>query len=274
MATGNGGQVHIVYDMIYAQSCIELERPETVVHLSIFAMRLPSIIERSIEVILPDKVLLRQVPVADAIVTVFAVGRVLIAQLEKAALPVVESVGKSPVTVPVMLRLVASRALPTCAAEVEHVALRVFLREAVVAETVRYVYLIAPLVEPPRVVGGCLKQVLCQFIAVVTVEKRGSRALVSHVSASRIDGASALQVDAQAMVAVCELISTLPDEGAEVAKTRAVGKGSDRRAIGRGRLLLLELALVVYVGTLSTCIYVMMSRAVVDFDIHRKRPPG
>ena len=69
-----------------------------------------------------------------------------------------------------MLCLIASRTFLTCSIEVEHVALGVFFREAVVAETVGDVDFIAPFVELPGVVNSRLEQLLRQFIAVVTVE--------------------------------------------------------------------------------------------------------
>ena len=110
---------------------------------------------------------------------------------------------------------------------------------------------------------------------------RGLREAVLHVAASRIDSPAALQVDGEAVPAVVELISALPDVGAEVAEARAVGIGSDPYVLpslggdgGGCRLLLFEAALVVYVGALSPYIYIMVSRAVVDFRVERKRPPG
>ena len=98
--------------------------------------------------------------------------------------------------------------------------------------------------------------------------------VISHVAASRIDGSAALQVDAQAMPAVVELISALSDVGAEVSETCAVGKGGHRRAFGRGGLLLLELAFVVDVGALSAHIYIMVPCSVIDFRVERERAPS
>ena len=274
MATGNGGQVHIVYDMIYAQSCIELERPEAVVHLSVFTMRLPSIVERCIEVILPDKVLLRQVPVADAIVAMLAVGCVLIAELQRAGLAVMQLVGESSIAVPMVFSLIASCALLSCTVQVEHVALRVFLREAVVAEAIRDINLVAPFVEFPSVVDGCLKEVFRQLVAVVAVKQvRRLTRQIGHVTASRVDSSAALQVNTEVMPAIIELISAVANEGTEVSKTCAVGIGGDSRAVCRGLFLLFELALIVNVGALSSYIYIMVSCAIVDFRVERERAP-
>ena len=50
VTAGNGGQVHVVDDMVNAQSGIELQRTDAVVHLCIFAVCLPAVIERSIKV--------------------------------------------------------------------------------------------------------------------------------------------------------------------------------------------------------------------------------
>ena len=169
VAAGDGGQVHVVLEVVDAQSGIEEEGAETVAHLYIRAVRLPPVIERGIEVVLPEERLLGQVPVADAVVAVLAVGSILIAKLEQAGGPVVELVGEGAVAVPMVLRLIASRTFLPCSVLVEHVALGVFLREAVVAEAVGEADLVAPLVELPSVVDGCLEEVLRQLIAVVTV---------------------------------------------------------------------------------------------------------
>ena len=102
--------------------------------------------------------------------------------------------------------------------------------------------------------------------------QNGLRAVL-HVSASWIDGAAALQVDAESMPGIRELISALPDESAEVAEARAVGIGSDGHAFGQGSLLLLEAALVPDVRALPANVYIMVSRAIVGLRVEGKRPP-
>ena len=132
-------------------------------------MRLTAIVERSVEVVLPNEALLRQVPVADAVVALFAIGRVLVACFENAGGSVMQLIGESSVAIPMMFRLVTPRPFLPSTTQVEHIALCVFLREAVVAEAIRNADFIASFVEFPGVVNGCLEEVLRQFVAVVAV---------------------------------------------------------------------------------------------------------
>ena len=80
------------YDVIYAESCVELQGSDAVVHLSIFAMRLPSIIERGIKVVLPNELLSRKVPITDAIIAMLAISCVLVSNLKNASLSVMKLV--------------------------------------------------------------------------------------------------------------------------------------------------------------------------------------
>ena len=212
-----------------------MQGADAVINLSVSAVRLSAIIEGCIEVILPDETLLRQVPITDAVVAFLAVGRVLVSRFEQSPWTIVELVGECPVAVPVMLRLVAACPFLPLFVQVKHITLGIFLREAVVAEAVRDADFVATFIQFPSVVDNGLEEVLRQLIAVMTVKNFSlslgegwGEAFIFHVAASRVDGASALQIDSQLMLFCIELIAALPDEGAEVAKASAVGKGSDR----------------------------------------------
>ena len=82
-----------------------------------------------------------------------------------------------------------------------------------------------------------------------------------------------MQVDGQAVAFGIELVTALPDEGAEIAEACAVGIGLSRPDGPSCMFLLLELALVVDVGALSPYIYIMVSQTVVDFCIEREGAP-
>ena len=146
MPTGNSGQIHIVNEVVHTQSGIELKCAKAVVHLSIAADSLTAIIERSIEVVLPNETLAGKVPIADAVVTFLAIIGVLGAQFEYSLRTVVQLIGKSTVAIPMMLGFVTARSFHSFACQIEHIALGIFLREAVVPQAVRKTDLIAPFI--------------------------------------------------------------------------------------------------------------------------------
>ena len=114
-----------------------------------------------------QKLLTGQIPIADAIVALLAIGGVLRTQLEYSLRTVMQFIGEGPVAVPMMLCLVAARSLKSFTHEGEHITLGILFREAVVTQAIGKADLIAPLVQLPGIINGSLGQVLGQFIAVI-----------------------------------------------------------------------------------------------------------
>ena len=76
------------------------------------------------------------------------------------------------------------------------------------------------------------------------------------------------------MSGVLELITALSDVGAKVAEACSVGHRCGLVVLHQCGLVLFKVALVLYLCSLSACIYIMVSYAVAQSAVHTECPPG
>ena len=172
-------------------------------------MDLAAVEERGVQVVLPLEILRGAVPIRDVVVAVLAVGRVLVTDFQFPLLAVVHLVDRAPVEIPVMLLLVAARTFVARSRRVEHVAFGVLQRIPVVSQPSRYRNPVASLVQPERVIGQQLRELLLVGVAIMAVVESvvyhigplHAMLVIAHVAAPGVLGVAALEFQRQSVAA-------------------------------------------------------------------------
>ena len=99
-----------------------------------------------------------------------------------------------------MLLFVAARTFVARSRRVEHVAFGVFQRIPVVPQPSRYRDPVAPLVQPERVIGQQLRELLLVGVAVMAGPLH-AMLVVAHVAAPGVLGVAALEFQRQSVAA-------------------------------------------------------------------------